>query len=206
MADQGGERTPRPQTVPEAESSVELLRQARAGGAEARERLVARYRQALARWAHGRLPRYAREYRDTDDIVQEALIRAMDALESGDRFQPRHEEAFLAYLRQIVRNHILDEIRRANRQPRREEFHERLAGAGASPLQEAIDQQFLKRYEECLSQLSEDQRRSVVLRLELGLSYGEIARKLKRPSANAARQVIVRAVLHLRKALDAYQE
>jgi DNA-directed RNA polymerase specialized sigma24 family protein len=41
------------------ESSFELIQRAQAGDESAVDRLLARYRPRLQRWASGRLPRYA---------------------------------------------------------------------------------------------------------------------------------------------------
>src|SRR5262245_5756240 len=85
----------------EACSSLELVSRARQGDADALERLCARYLPRLKRWAHGRLPAWARGPLETDDVVQESLVRSVAQL--GD-FEPRHEAAFQAYLRQAVLN------------------------------------------------------------------------------------------------------
>src|SRR5262245_38106238 len=92
----------------EGDSTVDLLGRARAGDAEAIERLVQRVMPNLRRWAHGRLPQYARTATDTADLVQESLIAAVGNL---NRFDLRHESALYAYLRQTVVNRIRDQVR-----------------------------------------------------------------------------------------------
>lgn len=59
----------------ELESTVHLVERARAGDQEAVDRLFARYLIPLRRWATGRLPKWARDMTDTDDLVQETLLR-----------------------------------------------------------------------------------------------------------------------------------
>ena len=54
-----------------------LLERVRAGDAAALNRLMDRYLPRLSRWASGRLPRYARDLSDTDDLVEDTLIRSV---------------------------------------------------------------------------------------------------------------------------------
>ena len=99
------------------ESSLELLARIRAGDGRARDELVARYLPRLRRWATGRLPAWARERNDTDDLVQDTVIRSLGKLEG---FVPQHEGALQAYLRQALLNRIRDLVRRAQRHVIRE--------------------------------------------------------------------------------------
>ena len=92
-----------------ATSSLVLLERVRAGDPQALNRLVQRYLAPLTRWAAGRLPGWARDLSDTDDLVQDALMRTVRQL---DRFEPRRDGALHAYLRSAVMNRIRDEIRR----------------------------------------------------------------------------------------------
>src|SRR5262245_61483470 len=94
------------------ESTAALLEGARRGDTAARDRLLARMLPSLRQWSHGRLPAGARDLSDTDDLVQVALIRAVDQI--GD-FESRREGSFLAYLRRSVLNQIKDHVRRVTR-------------------------------------------------------------------------------------------
>src|SRR5262245_52890979 len=91
------------------ESSFELIGKAQGGDAAALERLLARYRPRLQRWASGRLPRYARDMTDTDDLVQDALIGTVRNFQG---FEMRGEWALQAYLRRAVLNRIRGELER----------------------------------------------------------------------------------------------
>jgi RNA polymerase sigma-70 factor (ECF subfamily) len=175
-------------------TTAELLSQARSGDATARDRLVRRFLPALSRWAHGRLPRGARDLTDTDDLVQVALLKALDHLEG---FDPRHPGAFLGYLRSIVLNCIRDEARRVERSPVRAEVSESMVHPSASPLEETIGRETLVRYERALGALTGEQREAVVLRVELGFTYAEIAAATGSPTANAARMLVARALVRL---------
>ena len=55
-------------------STADLLQRARHGDTDALNELFSRYLPSLQRWARGRLPRWTRDVRDTDDVVQETLI------------------------------------------------------------------------------------------------------------------------------------
>ena len=64
----------RPASLADTESSLALLERARAGDRQALETLTARYLPRLRRWASGRLPRWARDLADTEDLVQETVL------------------------------------------------------------------------------------------------------------------------------------
>jgi RNA polymerase sigma factor (sigma-70 family) len=176
------------------ESSFDLLQRVRSGDAEALNRLLQRYLPALSRWARGRLPHWARDVADTQDLVQDTLIQAMKHLET---FRPERTGALQAYLRQALMNRIRDELRRAHRRPAPAELSERLPAASASPLEEAIGQEALDVYEAALAALRPEDREAVIARVELQQSYAEIAAILDKPSAEAARVAVYRALLRL---------
>jgi len=131
---------------------------------------------------------------DTDDLVQLTLLRALDHVKE---FEPRRPGAFLAYLRKILFNQIRDQIRRTVRRPRQENLNEGLIDPCASPLERVIGKQAIERYEEALRRLPADYQAAIMLRLEAGLSYQEMADVLERPTANAARLLASRALLRL---------
>lgn len=178
----------------EACTSLELVERARRGDRDALERLCARYLPRLRRWAHGRLPAWARGPLETDDIVQESLVRTVAHLGG---FEPRHEAAFQAYLRQAVMNRIRDEVRRAGRRPAEAELSSGHPDAAPSPLEQTLGHEAVERYEAALLRLSEEDRAALVAKLELGGTYQELAESLGKPSADAARMAVRRALLRL---------
>lgn len=182
----------------ELESTADLLLRVRQGESAARERLVARYLPILRRWAHGRLPPYARDLAETDDLVQITLVRALDHIE---KFEPRHEGAFLAYLRRILLNSVKDEIRRVTRRGPREELDEETAGP--SEVSQAVGIDTLLAYEAALATLPEEHQEAVILRIEFGFSFEEVAAAVGSPSANAARMMVTRALARLADAMNA---
>lgn len=179
---------------PSAETSFDLLQRVNGGDAQALETLLRRYTPALRRWARGRLPHWARDINDTQDLVQDTLIQAMKHL---DRFRYERPGALQAYLRQAVMNRIRDELRRAHRRPAATEIGETIPERGRSPLEQAIGQEALDAYEAALAELRPEDRDAIIARLELGQSYDEMAAILGKPSPNAARMAVNRAILRL---------
>jgi len=176
------------------ESTGVLLAMARDGDERARDRLASRYLSVLRRWAHGRLPRAARDLVDTDDLVQSTLYRALGRIADFDN---RGTGAFLAYIRQILLNQIRDEARRARRRPEHAALPDDLRAEDNSPLERLIGKEKLEAYERRLAALIPTQREAVIMRLELGLRYREIAEAMGLPSGNAARLVVARGLVHM---------
>src|ERR1041384_3681029 len=117
------------------DSTLDLVERAKTGDADALNRLFTRFLPALRRWASGRLPRYTRDLMDTDDLVQETVIRAVHRI---GQFESRHEGALQAYLRQAVMTRIRDEVRRTGRNPAAAELDDQQRDRAASPLELAI--------------------------------------------------------------------
>ena len=178
----------------DAESSFELIRRAQAGDREALDLLFSRYLPALERWAHGRLPLTARDMSDTQDLVQDAMKRT---ILNFDRFEYRGEGALRAYLHQAVVNLVNDHIRRQARRRRRAELDDHLTDAEGSPIERAITGQTFQRFESALAQMDALDARAIRARLELGCSYAEVAMLTGRPTADAARVAVARAVKEL---------
>ncbi|MFC1572245.1 RNA polymerase sigma factor [Candidatus Eisenbacteria bacterium] len=174
-----------------------LLQLVRDGDDTARNRLLDRYLPILSRWARGRLPGPARDLSETDDLVQITLLRALRNIEE---FEYRREGAFMAYLRQILLNAIRDEARRAARRPVRLSLEENI---GDLPLgNEPTEHETIELYEAALASLPETQQEAVILRVEFGWSYPEIAEAVESPSANAARMMVTRALVRIAEGMD----
>jgi RNA polymerase sigma-70 factor (ECF subfamily) len=176
------------------ESTFSLIERARAGDQQALERLFARHLQPLQRWASGRLPKWARDLADTDDLVQDTLAQTFKRIES---FEPRRVGALQAYLRQAVLNRIRDELRRKGRQPGLTDLDGLELDPAMSPLEQAIGREAVERYERALERLQPEQREAIIGRVEMGYSYEELAEALGKPTADAARKVAQRALLRL---------
>lgn len=181
-------------TAVDAESTFDLLARARSGDERALEPLFARYLPRLRRWASGRLPRWARDAGDTQDLVQETLIAVFRNVE---RFEPKREGAFQAYLRQALMNRIRNAVRDRSRRPDGTAIDEALPSEDESPLERTIGLERLARYEAALARLRSIDREAIVARVEMGCSYQEMAAMLDLPSADAARKAAQRALVRL---------
>lgn len=175
-------------------SSMTLLLRAQQGDERAREELCARYLPRLRRWAHGRLPGWAREHLDTEDIVQDTLLHSITKIEA---FEPQHEQAFCAYLCQAVRNRVSDAVRRAGRRPGGADLPSGSATADPSPFELAVGRETAERYDTALQRLTESDRELIIARVELGLDYTEIAELAGKPSVGSTRVAVSRALLRL---------
>jgi RNA polymerase sigma-70 factor (ECF subfamily) len=175
-------------------STVELLDLARQGDQAALDQLFARYHAPLRRWASGRLPRWARDLADTDDLVQEALLQTFRRI---GEFDARGTGALYGYLRQAVLNRIRDEFRRKARRPDVMGFDGSEMDGGVSPLEHAIGREMADRYERALARLHPQQQELIIARVEMGCDYEELAESLGRPSADAVRKAAKRALVRL---------
>ncbi|HTL99576.1 MAG TPA: sigma-70 family RNA polymerase sigma factor [Candidatus Omnitrophota bacterium] len=169
----------------------DLLRGAKEGRRDALEALFARYRPRLERWAAGRLPSVARSLFDTGDLVQETLLRALENIGS---IEVRGPGGFEAYVRQAILNRIRDQVRWARRREGSPATSEDLVDRGPSPLEHAIGADVIRRFEEAMLRLGEEERQLLHLRIELDLGYEEIAALMGRPSPDSARMAIQRAL------------
>jgi RNA polymerase sigma-70 factor, ECF subfamily len=175
-------------------TTLTLLQRASAGDGQAIDQLFARYAPALNRWASGRLPKGLRDIADTQDIVQDAMLQTFRNLHG---FEYRGEGGFHAYLRQAILNRVKAEIRRKVHRPVSTALDSGLEADDLSPLEHTIGQHTLARYEEALNRLTVQEREAVIARVELGLSHAEIAETLKKPSVDAARMSVARALAKL---------
>ena len=176
------------------ESTFQLIERARAGDEQALERLFARHLKPLQRWASGRLPKWARDLADTDDLVQDTLLKTFKRIEG---FEPRRVGALQAYLRNAVLNRLRDELRRKGRAPAATNVDDIDLEAAESPLEDAIGREAVETYEQALQQVKPEEREAIIARVELGYSYEELAVALNKPTADAARKTAQRALVRL---------
>jgi RNA polymerase sigma factor (sigma-70 family) len=176
------------------DSTAVLVQRVREGDRDALERLIQRHLAPLRRYASGRLPRWARDLADTDDLVQDTLLRTFSKMDS---FEVRGVGALQAYLRQAVMNRLRDELRRKGRAPAFVDVDEQhLVGQG-SPLEEAIGAEGAARYVAALARLEPEEREAIIGRVEMEYSYADLADVLGKPTADAARKATRRALLRL---------
>ena len=192
---------PKPSSPAPLSATTDLLQRARRGDQEALNDLFRRQLPSLRRWARGRLPKWTRDLRDTEDLVQETLTQT---LRHVDSFEPRHEGALQAYLRQALMNRIRDEIRRVTRYPTAAGLDDEDAfmDAAASPLDEAIGTEAAERYEAALQRLRPEEREVIIARVEMQQSYQQIAAAHGKSSPDAARMAVTRALVRLAEEMD----
>ncbi len=178
----------------EAESTLHLIQRARSGDQQAIDRLFARHVRPLQRWASGRLPKWARDVADTDDLVQETLLQTFKRIE---QFEVRGIGALNAYLRQAILNRIREELRRKGRRPDSTDLTGEEVETSLSPLEQAIGSETVERYERALSRLRAEEQDVIIGRVELGYTYEELAEAVGRPTADAARKAAQRALVRL---------
>ena len=181
-------------------STMTLLDQAKDGSEDARETLYRRYLPRLRRWARGRLDGRARGLLATDDIVQDVLVRTLHRV---DEFDPKHSGAFLAYMRLSLKNRLMEAARHAQWQSVPEPIDTEVPASDPSPFRNALENELVARFDQALERLTAVEQAAVVARLELGMSYDEIARELGKPSPDAARMTVNRAVARLSQEMAA---
>jgi len=141
---------------------------------------LGRYHEILRRMAHASLPPTVPRLMDTDDIVQRVLAQVARHTKT---FEFRNEGAFLAYLRRVLHNIILG-------RGIGETFTPPLLGGGRTERDRT-------RYSLALEMLPEPAHLAVLMRLEMGLTYKEIAQAILLPSAGAARMAVVQGYMRL---------
>jgi RNA polymerase sigma-70 factor, ECF subfamily len=186
MASEPAEQTTTP-------SAWRLFARARRGDNSALGRLLGQCLPPVQRWAHQKLPHWARGMADTTDLVQDAVVRTLDRL---DRFEFRGPRALSAYLHHAVRNQIRDEHRRIERRGVNAPLSDGIADPTPSPLEQAIASQTEARYRAALARLRPDDRELIVAHIELDYSHDQLACMTGR-TRNAARMALQRAIRRL---------
>jgi RNA polymerase sigma factor (sigma-70 family) len=181
------------------DDTTTLLARARAGDEAAVEELFARHVPLLKKWASGKLPAWARDISDTSDLVQDTVMETFKRL---DTFEPRGEGALQAYLRQAIVNRIRTHVTRAGRRPESVALESGMPADDTTPIEAAIGQQTVERYEAALARLRPEERDAIVTRVEFGLSFAEVAEVLGKPSPDAARMAVVRALMRLAEEME----
>ena len=167
------------------ESTFRLLDRARSGDQQALERLFGRYLRPLQRWARGRLPGWARDLADTDDLVQDTLVQTFKRI---DGFEPRGVGALQAYLRQAVLNRIRDELRRKGRRPEMSDLDGLEIDARSVATRGGDRQESGGPLRTSAERLRPEEREAIIARVEMGYSYEELAEALGKPTRGCGTQ------------------
>jgi RNA polymerase sigma-70 factor, ECF subfamily len=148
------------------------------GDKEAFGKLVLKHEQAVYRSAY----RLVRDRDEAAEITQECMVRAWQNLA---RF--RGDAPFAGWLSKIAIHLALNRLRDRRKfiRPVEEEQHEalidQLGQQGPSPLGELLDQESLSALKQAVSELPEEFRTPLLLRIYEDYSYEEIARELELP-------------------------
>ena len=191
--------------------TAELVARSQSGDTAAFAELMERFGPRLSAFLHSRLPPVRRALNDTDDALQEIRLKVWQAL---PKFESRGIGSFWWFLRQVARNRVTDEWRKAARQ---DAMAPAIGAVGAdstgrppepidpaaTPQGAAISAEEQELFEEALASVPDPARRAVVLRLELHLDYGDIARDVGYPSPDAARVAIRRALVKVAQEIAA---
>src|SRR3954454_5252449 len=178
---------------PDEDETRRLLDRVEHEGAAAAEQLWERHREPLRRLIGLRLDRALGRRVDASDVVQEVLLKANQRL---PEYLRNPALPFHLWLRQIARDHVIDEHRRHRVAQRRSLDRERPLAASAfgdrssldlaaqlrdpnlTPAANALRQELERRFHAALGELDEADREIILLRHFEQLSNGEAARAL----------------------------
>lgn len=186
------EALPRKLSLETTARLVELIRQ---GDKRAREVLPARYLVPLQQYAHRKLPAWARSasLNETNELVNNALLRALDKIEKG-QFIPERQGSFLAYVRRAVMRGVIDEVRKAKKQPPITDLDFDHIDPTPNAVRMMIVNEELERFYKALHELPEKHQDAVMMHVQMDSTYPEIALAVGYPSPAAARMAVTRAL------------
>jgi len=186
-----------------------LVALAKQGDESALNQLCSVYGERVRRIIRLRLDQKLRPKLDSVDVVQDALILALDGLKD---FTYKNEGDFLRWLAKIAENKlrdILDKFHADRRDIHREiPFKEKgsgtdvgFIGAGeparnTTPSVIACRKEALDKLEQALDELKPEYKEIIVLKRIEGLSHAEIARRLGK-NTGAVRMLLARAMAAL---------
>lgn len=173
------------------DSTATLVAKVRVGDRSAENEIASRQLAELRQWARRKVPQAARAWGDTEDLVQETVLRMLGRLSEIDVSRPG---GLQNYLRKSFKNRLIDALRRTGRRPKGEELHEnQVADPRASAQSVLLARESATRFRAALERLSASDRRLIIAWVEREWDYKKIARVLDKPSINAARVAVYRA-------------
>jgi RNA polymerase sigma-70 factor (ECF subfamily) len=147
-----------------APDEATLVRRAQTGDREAQAVLVERYWDRVHRWLY----HLCRDAHQADDLTQETFLRALAHLK---RFEPG--TCLPAWLFRIGHNLMTSQLRKAHRgdKPLPDDLLDHTEG----PQDQAETRELTRRLEGAIERLPVDFRGALLLRVQEGLSFREIA-------------------------------
>jgi RNA polymerase sigma-70 factor (ECF subfamily) len=201
-------------TPSEPPTVANLLAQARAGNAQALDRLFAMCRNYVNIVARTQVESWLQAKVDASDLVQQTML---EAYRDFVRFQGGTEAEWLAWLRQILSHNAADFVRRFHRTGKRQAGREvslvnpadstggdglaNLADDGESPSQQLLRKERELQLADALSRLTPDHREVIILRNLQRLPFEEVAERMER-TRPAAQMLWMRAMHKLQEALN----
>jgi len=173
---------------------------------ENRHRPLEGFRSYLRMLAGAQIPHAMRGQVDPSDLVQHTLLQAH---EKQVQFRGGSDAELAAWLRAILRNAIVDALRRVTREPHMLQAVEQssahlealISAADSSPSEQAARQEQLERLAQALEQLPEDQRSAVQMQQIHDCSVEEIAEALGK-SKSAVGGLLKRGMRRLREMMQ----
>ena len=163
-------RAPAGPAAPDA-AEADLLARARDGNLFAFDEIVKRYQRRV----YATAVRIVRRHDVADDVVQEAFLRAHQALDRFDLSRP-----FGPWICRIAANLAVNHVRSPqSREEALPEAHAETPVPGGSPLVGVLETEARTELARALDGLSADQRAVFALRVFEELSYKEIAEALQ---------------------------
>ena len=159
--------SPDPENLPPNEET-EWISAAQRGDRAAFAKLVDRYWDRLFRW----LVNLARDRHKAEDLAQETFLKALAALETF-----RLGSNFRAWLFRIGHNNFVN-LKRTERRTKVALPEDAMAPDQGGPGGGAADREALTSVAEALAGLSEEFRSALVLHVQEGLAYKEVAKVL----------------------------
>ncbi len=174
-----------------------LLRRVARGEASALAEIIRRHQQRVYQIAY----RLLKDPLEAEDAAQEVFIKVY---ENAHRFEPKAQVS--AWIHRITANYCLNILRQ--RHPQESLDQEESPGVpdtGATPLEALEERDLIRRLEELLEALPENQRRALILKRFGDLSYQEIATEMGL-SPQAVDGLLKRGRQFLKKGLGDYLE
>lgn len=181
---------------------AELVMRARGGDRDAVAEIYRNYGPRLLNLIRSRLSPKLRRRVESTDLLQSAFATA---LRDFDLFEMRQEKSLLHWLSVITTRKVAQLARslgRERRDPQREvgiDAASAAAGSRAGPSTQVQENEEQRRVDDALNRLEEPYRQAIILRDYAGLEFEELARRLDRPSADAARKLHTKARFLLTK-------
>jgi RNA polymerase sigma-70 factor (ECF subfamily) len=179
----------------EMDDDAQLMLACRDGDPRAFETLFRRYSTRLVSFLARMVPERAK----AEELAQDVFVRIYQARE---RYEPTAR--FSTYLFGIASNLALNELARAHRKRERpfpEDGEIRVAAAAPSAEEEIAHRRTREHLEEALDELPARQRAALLLRVDEGLGYEEIAAALD-TSVSSVKSLIHRARCELLESLE----